>query len=187
MSITVAEKTHWKERIAQKIERAIKELVAKHDPQYLENTARLARHEVIESLGGAQLVNDLNDLEEQKKDLQVRIERIHEQLAALATKSGVKPKSYYYNSHDDLNHWNTAIERRQDAAEKKLLLQDSLGQRILKLRDEQESLLDTVWLSTSTVQIRELWKSVSDLLSDETTELQQKVLTQPAIKQEGAK
>ncbi len=37
MSITVAEKTHWKERIAQKIERAIKELVANHDTLYLEN------------------------------------------------------------------------------------------------------------------------------------------------------
>lgn len=187
MSITVAEKNHWKERIAQKIERAIKELVAQHDPQYLENTARLARYEVIESLGGRQLVNDLNDLKEQQVALQAKIERIHEQLSALAKKSGVQPKSYYYNSQDDLTRWNTAVEQRQDAAEKQLFLQDPLGQRILKLREEQEALLDTVWLSTSTIQIRELWKSVSDLLSDEVSELQQKVLAQAANQQEGAK
>ena len=43
-----------------------------------------------------------------------------------------------------------------------------------------------MWLSTSTVQIRELWKNVTDLLSDELSELQKKVLAQPSI-QEDAK
>ena len=63
MSITVAEKTHWKERIAQKIERAIKELVATNDPHYLERISDEARERAIESLGGTQLVKELKALE----------------------------------------------------------------------------------------------------------------------------
>ena len=42
--------------------------------------------------------------------------------------------------------------------------QTPLGQRMLKLRAAQESLLDTVWPSTATVQIRQLWQNVTDLL-----------------------
>jgi hypothetical protein len=184
MSITVTEKEHWKERIAQKIERAIKELVEKNDPQFIERITRQARDLAIESLGGTQHVDDLAELEEKQLQLRTDIEHFQGRLAELAKKAGVKPKPYYYNSRDDIGLWNDAVTFRQESAEKELLSKEPLGQRILKLRGEQEALLDTVWLSTSAVQIRELWRNVTELVSGELSELQKKVLARPAIEED---
>lgn len=180
MSITVAEKTHWKERIAQKIERAIKELVATSDPHYLERISDEARVRAIESLGGTQLVKELKTLEAKEAALQTEIERIQGELAAIAKKIGARPKTHYYGSQENSVLWSAAIELRKEAEERELLLKDPLGQRILKLRGEQESLLDTVWLSTSNVQIRELWKNVTELTAGELSDLQKQILARPA-------
>lgn len=184
MSITVMEKEHWKERIAQKIERAIKELVEQHDPAFIVRIKEEAAKLAVESLGGTQYVSDLKMLEEKKADLGVDIEHFQQRLADLATKAGIKPKPYYYNSRDQIALWNEAVSARQETVEKELLSKDLLGQRILKLRNEQEALLDTVWLSTSAVQIRELWRDVTELVSGELSELQKKVLAQPATNED---
>ncbi len=176
MSITVAEKTHWKERIAQKIERAIKELVAKNDPQYLERISEQARDRAIESLGGTELVKELKTLEVKEEAVKAESARIEKELATIAKKNGVKLKSYYGTRED---YWSTAVQVRQEVEERELLAKDPLGQRILKLRGEQESLLDTVWLSTSNVQIRELWKNVTELTAGELSDLQKQILARP--------
>ena len=70
----------------------------------------------------------------------------------------------------------TKIERRQTVHEDELLAEDARGQEILRLRQEKENLLDTVWLATSGQQIKELWKKVADLLSEEQTPLQKEAL-----------
>lgn len=171
MSITVAEKTHWKERIAQKIERAIKELVAKHDPLYLENAAQRAHQAAIDTLGGTELSIKLSALQSDNQKIEHSIESIKNQLNTLALNKPLLPYKHYSETT-----WERAVTFQEEAELNRLLSQEPFGQRILKLRSEQESLLDTVWLSTSTVQIRELWKNVTELLSDELSELQQKVL-----------
>ena len=180
MSITVTEKEHWKERIAQKIERAIKELVEKNDPQFMERITQQAREAAIESLGGTQYVKDLEQLEEKKAQLKDDIEHFEQRLGDLAKKEKAKPRSEYRYSYSDIDRWNDAVTTRQETLERGLLSKDPLGQRILKLRGEQEALLDTVWLSTSAVQIRELWRNVTELVSGELSELQKKVLARPA-------
>lgn len=54
------------------------------------------------------------------------------------------------------------------------------GQKILRLQDEPEELLDTVWLATSSIQIKELWSRVSKLLDQPPTGLQREALDIPA-------
>ena len=181
MSITVAEKTHWKERIAQKIERAIKELVATHDPAFLETASQRARDAAIRTLGGAALAAELETLNRDRDRLKNAVTAIERELEALVEG---KPRKAYVHYAD--SNWSRAVAHQQEVELQRILSQAPLGQRILKLRSEQESLLDTVWLSTSTVQIRELWKNVTDLLSDELSELQKKVLAQPNS-EEGSK
>lgn len=184
MTITVAEKTHWKERIAQKIDQAIKTLVEKHDPLFLERIAREAETLAVGSLGGSKHVSDLKSLEAKRLKLEADIGEVEQQLAALAKRSGVKAKPYYYNSRDSVALWNEAVAIRQTTEERKLLAQEPLGQQILTLRGEQESLLDTVWLSTSTSQIRDLWRNVAELLADTPSALQQKVLSRPTLNED---
>ncbi len=177
MSITVKEKEHWKERIAQKIERAITELLEKSDPRYMEQVSLQAREKAIEALGGTQLLSDLNALSEQEDAVQKEIENTQQKLADLAKRVGIKPVARYYGSRDNIETWEKAVATRQAISERELLSKDALGQQVLKLRGEQEALLDTVWLSTSPLQIRELWKNVTELVSGELPELQKKVLS----------
>lgn len=138
----------------------------------------------IDSLGGTQHVKDLERLEEKYALLKVDIEHFEQRLADLAKKEKAKPQSIHRYSYGNMDRWNDAVTTRQEAFERELLSKDPLGQRILALRGEQEALLDTVWLSTSAVQIRELWRNVTELVSGELSELQKKVLAQPAIKED---
>ena len=44
------------------------------------------------------------------------------------------------------------------------------------MRQEKESLLDTVWLACSAKQIKDLWNEVDDLLGGSQTKLQREAL-----------
>lgn len=176
MSITVKEKEHWKERIAKKIEHAIQQLVDQHDPQFMVRITEKAWEAAIQSLGGTQDVTNLNVLEKQRNEINDNIEDCHRRLGELAKQEARKPTSRFIYSGEYLRLWNEAVESRQERTEKELLSHDPLGKRILKLRSEQEGLLDTVWLSTSTVQIRQLWSDVMELLVDEPSDLQKNIL-----------
>ena len=45
-----------------------------------------------------------------------------------------------------------------------------------RLRQERDNLLDTIWLATSSQQIKDLWKKVVVLLGDEQTHLEKEAL-----------
>ncbi len=51
MSLTVAERNHWKERIARRIDQRIETLVARQDPVLLQRVAEQARAKAYASLG----------------------------------------------------------------------------------------------------------------------------------------
>lgn len=183
MSITVTEKEHWKERISQRIERAIEELVERTDPTFLDKIAEKAQELAIEALGGKELLSELNQVNEKHKKIAEEIEHLEVSLIAIAKKHLTKEqRSRYYGK--DFCMWENVVLTHQRRVENDLLSKEPLGRQILKLRNEQESLLDTVWLSTSTTQIRNLWKNVMELVSGEVSELQKNVLSRPAIKEE---
>ena len=84
----------------------------------------------------------------------------------LAIVKGVNVDELPYYSHYTLafQEVTTAVKRRQAIHEEELLARDPQGKRILNLRQEKDELLDTVWLATSSKQIKELWQSVAELL-----------------------
>ncbi|MCA9120721.1 MAG: hypothetical protein H6822_35915 [Planctomycetaceae bacterium] len=53
------------------------------------------------------------------------------------------------------------MKRRQAVHEDELLAELERGQEIVRLRQEKEDLLDTVWFATSGAQIKELWSKVA--------------------------
>ena len=57
-----------------------------------------------------------------------------------------------------------------------LLAESDRGQQILRLREEKENLLDTVWLATSSTQVRELWAKVTELIGVKPTKLESDAL-----------
>ena len=95
----------------------------------------------------------------------------------LAKIRGVEPDDlddYYSYRHDA--EVDNAVKRRKAVHEDELLAESELGQQVLKLRSEKESLLDTVWLAASAKQIKDLWSKVAELLGDEQTQLQRDAL-----------
>ena len=100
----------------------------------------------------------------------------------LARLCGVSPEDvneYYCLRHD--SEIQNAISRRRAVHEDELLAEDALGKKILRLRQEKEDLLDTVWLATSGAQIKELWAKVAQLLGDEPTQLQQDAMAMAPV------
>ena len=82
-----------------------------------------------------------------------------------------------YSAYRHDREVDNAVARRQAVHEDELLAETETGLRILKLRQEKDNLLDTVWLATSSKQIKELWSKVAELLDDDQTQLQRDALT----------
>lgn len=76
------------------------------------------------------------------------------------------------------------INARARLMEHDVLTESETGQEILRLRNEQDQLLDTVWLATSPVQIRTLWLRFNELVGDQPTELQKQTLIEIPQKSE---
>jgi hypothetical protein len=171
MSLTIKEKEHWKDRIAQKIEQKINRLVSSKQRNYLKNVAELARSKAIESVG-------LVENERQQAESERTIEQSNAELERLKIAFGAAITGLSVEAIVAKGIWRTkelidSEFRTLTIQQERLIMQgDELGREILKLRDEQEQLLDTVWLATSTMQIRQLWQGVHELLADQPTALQ---------------
>ncbi len=177
MGLTVAEKTHWRDRIEAKINRRI-EAILVGDPGLMERVKHAARGCALDSLGLAEFQSELDQITAQRDTLAQR-ERCA-QRAMLARIRGVEIdqiEEVYYGRHE--SEVTRAVVQRQAVHEDELLAEHEIGRRILQLRAEKDRLLDTVWLACSPAQIRQLWSKVSTLLGDEPTELERETLAIP--------
>ena len=172
--LTVSEKTHWKNRIGHRIDKQIETITAS-EPNFFDQIDRQARQRALESLRLAEHQAELDEIERQKEALERREKQLHK--AMLARIRGVQPEDlddYFSYRHD--SEVDRAISRRKAVHEDELLAESELGQRVLRLRQEREELLDVVWLATSPKQIKQLWSKVANLLGDQQTQLQRDAL-----------
>lgn len=171
MSLTVKEKEHWKERIGRRIDSAVEKLKMSDSAGVLTDIEDEAIKEAQRSLGLSELIEKMDELNGRKTQL-------NEQLAAVCVEMrktlGVS-EAHSYHHGGGLPHWIQArIKQRAKVHRTPLLQSSELGRNLLKLEREKEELLDTVWLSTSSKQIKQLWAEVAELLSIEQTDLQKK-------------
>jgi hypothetical protein len=171
--VTVTEKTHWKERIACRIDQRLAALDAA-EPGLMDRIRRAAHQQALHSLGLADLQAELDGLARRKVEL-AHAER-HAQRALLAAVRRVPLEEVEEPISGYPLEVSRAIQQRRAVHEQELLGQDRLGQEVLRLRREKENLLDTVWLATSSQQIRQLWQQVSAFLGEEETALQREAL-----------
>ena len=177
MDLTLGEKSHWKDRIAKRIERRIEALIAKQDPKLLQRVCEQARRKAYESLGIQSQQDELQELDKQKQDIDRRERRLKAEQRSVINGSSVEEeleRSSYYSRHDADVH--NAVDLRADALEADILAESDLGKQVLALREEKDNLLDTVWLATSSSQIKELWEQVNALLEARPTALEQEAL-----------
>jgi hypothetical protein len=183
MGLTVAEKTHWRDRIEAKINRRIERVLAT-EPGLMDRVKREARNRAIASLGLAEFQAELDQLAEQKDALDTRERRARRSILARLRGVDVEDvEERYYGGRDQ--EVDTAIGKRQGVHEDELLAADELGRQVLRLRAEKDRLHDTVWLACSPAQIKQLWLNVNTLLGDEPTALEREALSIPPVSEEG--
>lgn len=176
MSLTVAEKNHWKERIARRIEQRIENLVAKADPTLLQRVSEEARERAYESLGIQAQQQELEAIKKQRAALEKRERRlVAEQRATLSGKTAEEELERISHYPRD-SEVESAVQARVTALRADILAESDLGKQVLSLQVEKDNLLDTVWLATSPSQIKELWEQVNTLLEAKPTALEEKAL-----------
>jgi hypothetical protein len=178
MGLTVAEKGHWRDRIAKRIDQRIETLVAKQDPMLLQRIAEQARAKAYESLGIDAQQRESEALQKQKEEIDRRERRLRAEQRSVINGTPVEAElergSYYGRTDQEVEG---AVAARARALEADILAESDVGRQVLSLRDEKDNLLDTVWLATSCAQIKELWQQVNALLEAEPTTLEEKALT----------
>lgn len=173
-SLTVAEKNHWKDRIAKRIDKKIEAILAS-EPNLMDRVQEQARQRAVQSLGLADMQAELDALTRQQEELERKEHHLHRAMLAVVRRCPVDHVDEHY-CHSQPHDVSQAIQRRLAVHEDELLAEDEVGRAILRLRHEKDNLLDTVWLATSNQQIRELWQKVVTMLGEEQTPLQREAL-----------
>ncbi len=172
--LTVPEKEYWNGRIEKQIERRMEAIVAE-DPSLLDCIGRQSRERALASLGLLDWQKEWDADEQQRITLERRKRQIERSMLAQVRGVPVEDIDDYEN-HRHHREVQQAVERRQAVYQDELLGESEIGQHILKLRKEKETLLDAVWLATSLKQIWELWSKLTELLNDEATPLERETL-----------
>ena len=178
MSLTVSEKNHWKDRIARRIDKKVETLLAA-EPNLMDRVHRDARQRALQSMGLADWQAELDSIERQKETLEKRAQQVLK--AMLAHVRGVpaddlEDTCYGYRRDEEVK---SAVAKRQKVHEDELLGECDTGREVLRLRQEQEDLLDTVWLASSPSQLKTLWSKVNALLGTTPTQLERDALEIP--------
>ena len=178
--LTVTEKSHWRERIAARIARAVERIKARH-PALFDRVAREAHAQALTSLGLADAYAELEAIKADEATLARRKKQAQRTMVAALRGTPIDEVAdsfgLRYGSELALPHEVAeAITRRQSAHQDQLLADDPIGREIARLEAEKDRLLDTVWLACSPAQIKQLWTRVGELLGDEPTTLERDAL-----------
>jgi hypothetical protein len=147
------------------------------EPNCMDRIKEQARRRAGESLGLADFQAELDAVEREQAGLEEREQAARRGMLAAVRHVPVAELEEHLCAYGEHKEVSDAIIRRQALHEEELLAADEHGRKILRLRQEREGLLDSVWLATSPVQLRELWQKVGELLGDESTTLQKDALT----------
>ena len=185
--LTVTEKSHWRDRIAARIAKAVERIKARH-PALFDRIAREAHTQALTTLGLADAHAELEAIKAEEAVLARRKKQAQKSMIATLRSVPIDEVSdsfsVRYGSELGLPHEVAeAITRRQTAHQEQMLADDPIGREIAKLESEKDSLLDTIWLATSPTQIRQLWTKVGELLGDEPTTLERDALAIEPVKE----
>jgi hypothetical protein len=178
--LTVTEKSHWRDRIAARIAKAVERIKSRH-PALFDRIAREAHAQALTSLSLANAHAELEAIKAEEAVLDRRKKQAQRSLVATLRSVPIDEvgDSFHVRYGGELglpNEVAEAITRRQSAHQEQMLADDPIGREIAKLESEKDNLLDTIWLAVSPAQIKQLWTRVGELLGDEPTTLEREAL-----------
>ncbi len=184
MALTVAERSHWKDRIEARIDRRIEAITA-GEPGLIERIRQEARGPEAARIarpGGVPRFRPDRRLACRCRTAGTRRSARRCSRASAACRPTSSTATPACTTTPEIR---AAITRRQALHEEELLAGHELGRQVLRLRAERENLLDVIWLATSPVQVRQLWTKVAELLGEEPTHLEREALSIPPAGEEG--
>ena len=128
------------------------------------------------SLGLADWQAELDNIEKQKEALERRYNQVRRAMLAHVRGVPIEDVDEAPYKYHCTNEVDSAVDRRRKVHEDELLAESEIGREILRLRQEQDNLLDTVWLATSPTQLKTLWLKVNQLLANEPSQLERDAL-----------
>jgi len=173
MPLTVKEKEHWKEQIEKRIEKAIAKAYRDEGNEWRLSLQEKSYTEASKRLG-------LTNYMDKYKQLEAKLGKLRAEQAKLVEatekpfKDSINENLRWVRGHELIDR---VVKNEAKVVEVELLEGSDSGQKILRLKREKEELLDTIWLATSPVQIRSLWKDFTNLVAAEPTELQKQAMT----------
>jgi hypothetical protein len=171
MALTITEKNHWKERIAQRIDKRIDQIKCAN-PKVFQDITDKAKQEAINSVNLTKQFARIAEIETTTSALRNEKDSLVE--AAYRTLFG-KDSFRSYSTQSDVD---SRIKELQRHIEEELLSSHPLGREVAGLQNEKENLLDTVWLATSAREVTTLWEKALKLLGDQATDFQREILSE---------
>ena len=173
--LTVAEKTHWKDRIAARIDRAVERVRARNPALFARSAARPTPRPSARRAWPVPTPSRRRSPPRRRPWPAASGSRNARMLAR--SRRPIEEVSDSFSVRHGLElplplEASEAIARRQAAHQEEMLADDPVGREVARLGAEKESLLDTVWLAASPAQIKQLWSRVAELLGDEPTALE---------------
>jgi hypothetical protein len=178
--LTVTEKSHWRDRIAARIDKATERIKGRH-PALFNRVAREAHIQALASLGLTMAHAELEAIRDEEAALLRRKKLARKAMIATLRSTPLDEVTDHFTIRygSDLalpQEAADAITRRQAVHQEPLLADDPVGREIARLEAEKDHLLDTVWLAVSPTLIKQLWSIIGELLGDEPTPLEREAL-----------
>lgn len=171
--ITVTEREHWQKRISRKIDKAI---AALWDQDFkLGSKLRAKARKVVEERFGRQAFEEHENLLKAQEAIVAQVNDSARSLLKILGHEDVS-KLGNYRLLGNLAEW---IQKAVDREYRTALKEVPIGRQIIDLEREKEELHDTVWLATSSLQVKELWKRFSSVLEDQPTRMQLEAIEIP--------
>ena len=178
--LTVTEKSHWRDRIAARIARAVERIKARH-PALFDRIAREAHAQALTSLGLADAHAELEAIKAEEAALARRKKQAQKSMIATLRSMPIDEVERQLQRPLRQRAGPASRGRRGDHPPAVGPPGADAGRRPDRPRDRQAGgrkgpPLDTVWLAASPTQIKQLWTKVGELLGDEPTTLERDAL-----------
>mgnify|MGYP006323460821 FL=1 len=168
MGLSVTEKQEIKSLIEERFDREI-ERIQTENKAAMDNIKQQAITQTIAALNVTDQMSELQSINAQILELNEEKKKLEERIVVEIGAENHK-NLYYARAMDSLI--DSKIESASRPYEKKLLSEHPLLSKIVTLRQEKDSLLQSVWIATSSLQVKQLFEMVNKLLQSTPTELE---------------
>ncbi len=174
MGISHTEKESWKKRIEQRFDREIGRICAEHEPGFQGRMDRDIMAATLSDLGisaqkaqiqelelqGVEIDRQRSLLDDQRQSIRRRVGTLHCEIAGILK---LDPNNCGYGEEYKVSQ---RIDAQKQTVTRRLMASDPIGQQIVQLHQERDTLLDLVSLATTKAQFEQVWDRYQQLLQN---------------------